>query len=83
VSRGYPYNIIVETVKFAEDKSGYIVRLYECLGKRTLADICVKGMKSAVMTNLTEIEHFELKINKNNIQLNFKPFEIHTIKVKV
>ena len=50
-------NIVLETIKCAEDDDGIIVRLYETENKRTKAVLtCALPIKSAEETNLTEEE---------------------------
>ena len=77
-------NVILETVKPAEDGSGDIVlRMYE--SKRTAA-------RCRVHTSLTLVEVAEadmlenpkrmLSASKNDVTLEFRPFEIKTIRLK-
>ena len=77
-------NIIVETVKPAEEGSSFIVRLYEAIGGFTQANISFPLLPrvSAVKTNLKEeeIETFE-NTNENSFKITLKPFEIITMKV--
>ena len=76
-------NIIVETVKKAEDSSDIIIRLYECHG--TTSQTVIKFnqlLKNAVLTDLMEKELETLLVDENEVKLMFAPFEIHTIKVQ-
>lgn len=75
-------NVLIEAVKLAEDKSGFVLRLYECNGQRTKANIKVNGMKTAELTTMIENKLEDLAVNDESVSLTFKPFEIHTIKVK-
>ncbi|MDF2567345.1 MAG: alpha-mannosidase [Oscillospiraceae bacterium] len=75
-------NVVLEALKLAEDKSGYILRLYECDGQRTKANISFKGAKSAELTNMIERTEEELPVVDEAFSVSFKPFEIQTIKVK-
>jgi alpha-mannosidase len=75
-------NIIVETVKPSEDAAGYVVRLYECTGARTNAEITFGSeINSASLTDLLENNPQHLPIAEKAIKLTFGPFEIHTVKV--
>ena len=74
-------NVIIETVKKAEDDKGLIVRLYEahgCRGRRTLTT----GLpaKAATEVNLMEKPIRELKLRNGKMALDFKPFQIRTVK---
>ena len=73
-------NIVVEAVKLAEDGDGIIVRLYECDGQRTNAKVKFSGATYAELTNLIENKECELPLYNEMADLNFKPFEINTIK---
>ncbi|HCR40575.1 MAG TPA: alpha-mannosidase, partial [Lachnospiraceae bacterium] len=75
-------HIVVETVKKAEDSNHIIVRLYECHGTTTAATIKL-GMppKQVALADLMEQEKLPLELCGNEVQLIFKPFEIHTLKI--
>lgn len=77
-------NVLIETVKLAEDRSGYILRLYECDGRRTKTRVNVKNIKSAELTTMTEktVAPLKLEPDDGSFELEFRPFEIHTVKVK-
>ena len=75
-------NIICEAVKPAEDGSdAFVLRLYECEGSKTTANVNFSvPVSSAVLTNLLEDEQEALTVTDNTIHLQFKPFEIKTVK---
>jgi len=76
-------NIIIETVKRAEDGEGIIVRLYESQRKR--GQVQVKfgvAVKSAWVTNLLEENESALSVENDSILLNMKPYQIVTLRVK-
>lgn len=75
-------NVIFETAKKAEDGEGIILRGYECFNKRTTA-VLTLGVpaKSAYICDMLENEETEIPIYDGKITLNFKPFEIITVKV--
>ena len=75
-------NVIVEAVKPAEDDSNaFVLRLYECEGSKTTANIRLSvPVGSAFLTNLLEDEQAALEVVDNAIDLQFKPFEIKTLK---
>jgi alpha-mannosidase len=76
-------NVIIETVKKAEDDDGIIVRLYEahaCRGRRSLA-IGVP-VQRVVETDLMEREEDELTLRRDGtVGLDFTPFQIRTLKL--
>jgi alpha-mannosidase len=76
-------NIIIETVKPAEDGStDIILRLYE--SKRTLTQ-CVLSttLPANRVTQIDMLERFprELIVNKGKIALEFRPFEVKTLRI--
>jgi len=76
-------NIIVETIKKAEDCDDIIIRLYEAYGMSNRATIKVGcEIESAHLTNMLEQDISDLEINSDLFSLDFKPFEIHTVRLK-
>lgn len=76
-------NILIESVKLAEDESGdLIVRLYE---SQNTASSCVLHadipLTCAFQTDMLERNPCELGILNNEIKLQFQPFEIKTIRL--
>lgn len=77
-------NVVVETVKKAEDSNDLLVRLYECHNARGRAELgCVKTIKRAWLCDLEERERQELEIADGVVLFDYKPFEIITIKLGV
>ncbi len=76
-------NVIVEAVKPAEDDSGAcVLRLYECEGSKTEAAITLsKPVRTAQLTNLLEDVQETLTPDGRTLTLDFRPFEIKTIKI--
>ena len=76
-------HVVVEAVKKAEDNSHIIVRLYECHGTSTAETIRFgQPPKYIALTDLCESEIKPLKVCGSEVQLTFKPFEIHTLKIQ-
>ncbi len=77
-------NVVIETIKYAEDGSGDIIlRLYESQNTRTKfkLDTAIRFDK-AYLVNLMEEYAQEIdSINDDKIELEIKPFEIMTIKL--
>jgi alpha-mannosidase len=81
-------NIIVETVKKAEDDDALIVRLYETYGQRGTAELKFSSvLKSAVEVNLMEEPDENLsddiKVEGDKITFNYRPYDIRTFKVRL
>ncbi|MDF2908344.1 MAG: alpha-mannosidase [Herbinix sp.] len=76
-------HIVIETVKKSEDSSHVIVRLYECHGTSTSSVIRFgHPPKQVIMTDLMEQAGEPLKLSGCEVELIFKPFEIHTIELQ-
>lgn len=77
-------NIVIESVKKAEDSNDIIVRVYECHNSRGKAELaCARPIKSALLCDLEENEIGELEVNDGILSFDYKPFEIITIKLKL
>lgn len=77
-----PANIVVETIKGAEDGNGMIVRLYESQRRRSQARLQL-GFKlgSAWRTNLLEENQAELTPDGKTLALSVRPYEIVTLRL--
>ena len=76
-------NVIFETAKMAEDNDDIILRGYECFNKRTTATVTLGvPVKKAFICDMLENNIRELKVTGNTITVDFKPFEIITVKIK-
>jgi len=75
-------NVVIETVKKAEDGKGIIVRLYESLRKRGTVTLTA-GFKisKAYRSNILEENSAELEHSANEIKLPVRPFEIITLRI--
>lgn len=83
-------NVILETVKPAEDGSGdLILRLYESKKARTDTAVSMdlerlgRSVYGASLCNMLEQEREVLTIQNRTLQLSFEPFEILTVRLKV
>jgi alpha-mannosidase len=71
-------NIVIETVKKAEDSDALIVRAYECWNRKTEATLRFGGeVKRISECDLME----ENDLPMESLAVTFKPFEIKTFKV--
>ena len=76
-------NVIIETVKRAEDGDGMIVRLYESQRKQGQVQVHAGfAVESAWETNLLEENESALSVDNDSIQLNLRPYQIMTIRLK-
>ena len=75
-------NVIIETVKKAEDGNGVIVRLYESHRKRGPVTVRFAfALEAAWVTNLLEENESALSAENDSIRLDLKPYQIMTIRV--
>lgn len=76
-------NIVIETVKIAEDSDSVIVRAYETWNAKTPAALTfASNIKEATECNLLEEEDEAVAYEGNTLTATFKPFEIKTFKIK-
>jgi alpha-mannosidase len=76
-------NVIIETIKRAEDGEGIIVRLYESQRKRGPVQVRFGlAVESAWETNLLEENESELSVENDSILLKLRPYQIVTLRVK-
>jgi alpha-mannosidase len=76
-------DVIIETVKKAEDGSGIIVRMYESKNQKEKIKISFAfELEYAEICNLLEEKEMELEFVDNCIELQINPFEIITLKIK-
>ena len=76
-------NVILETVKQAEDGNGTVLRLYECQNARTKTVLTVSSeYTKAYSTNLLEEIEEELPIVDGKVNFTILPYEIKTILLR-
>ncbi len=76
-------NIIVETIKPAEDKNGFIARIYETEGSYTSCSLTIgNAVNQAFTTDMLEYNDEPVDLKEGSINLTFKPFEIKTFRFK-
>jgi len=75
-------NIVIETIKRAEDGNGIIVRLYESQRRRGLVTLSVNfELAGAWQTNLLEQNQTELAVSKRQVTFSVHPYEIVTLRL--
>ena len=74
--------IIIQTVKYAESGDDVILRCYESIGSAQLTTLSLPDTyQAAFECNMLEENEAELVIDNYKLKLEFKPFEIKTIKL--
>jgi alpha-mannosidase len=75
-------NVILETVKPAEDGDGIVLRFYESAGAGATARVTLPGAADSVVeTDLLEARGRKLRTKDGSFSLSFGPYEIKTVKV--
>ncbi len=78
-----PGNVIVTSVKKAEDDDALVVRFYEWAGKETDVRLQLpEGAESAAETNLMEKPEKTLDLNSGAMTVHTRPYEIKTVKIR-
>ncbi len=76
-------NVIVDTLKCAEDKNGVILRVYESSGTKTKTSIKYNmPLNSVSECNLIEEGAEEISNSNNSFDFVIGPFEIKTFRIK-
>lgn len=76
-------NLVIETLKQAEDGEGWIVRLYESQRRRGTASIqSVFPMAAAWKANIIEENQEELKVRDGRVEFSYRPYQIITLRLK-
>lgn len=77
-------NIVIETIKYAEESDDIIIRAYENSGSSVLAEFeLADEIDSVYMTDMLENNINSIAFEKNSFCVDFKPFEINTLRVKL
>ena len=75
--------IVLETVKRAENGDGYIVRCYECANTRAKGILSFGfEIQSAELCDLLENKEQDLPCARNTLAVCLKPFEIYTLRIR-
>ncbi len=79
-----PENLILDTVKKAEDEHAIILRLYESANTRGTANLILNlpnEVKQATLCNMEEKDLAPLEIKDNSIEFEYLPCQIITLKL--
>ena len=75
-------NVVIETVKRAEDGNGLIVRLYEAQRRRGPVRLQAGfPLKEAWQANLLEENEERLEVEQGGIRLELRPYQIATLRL--
>lgn len=75
-------NLVLDTMKKAEDSDALILRFYECHGARGIAHVKLDvPFKSARLCNLLEDPGAKLKVSGDEIKIEYRPYEIVSVLV--
>jgi alpha-mannosidase len=73
-------NLMLDTVKKAEDSDATVVRLYECHGIRGTASVETSlPFRKAWVANMLEEKGAPVKITDGRVTLDYKPFQVITL----
>ena len=76
-------NVIIDSVKKAEDSEDMIVRLYECFNRRSAVTLtCGLPIAEASFCNLMEEEDVKANHTENTVAFEMKPYEIRTVRIR-
>jgi alpha-mannosidase len=76
-------NLVLDTIKRAEDSDALVLRLYEAHGARGTARLrLAQPFESAVATNLLEDDGEPLVVEGREIVVPYRPHQILTVKVR-
>ena len=79
-----PANILVLTIKQAEDSQGLILRLAETAGQPTQAKITFAlPIEKAWLANLAEENHSELPAAEHHLSVPVNPFQPVTVRIQL
>ena len=77
-------NVVLETVKAAEDGRGFVVRLYECFNRRGVASLVFpKEIARAAECDMLENETAELPADGRELPFRILPYEVKTFRVEL
>lgn len=77
-------NVLLDTVKQAEDQDGVVLRLYEAYGRRTKVHVNALWAEGKEIWDCDCMENLleQMECPKGSMEFVMKPYEIKTIKVK-
>ena len=75
-------NVVIETIKQAEDGQGIVIRMYESENALTRATVTVNtDFAKAYVCNLLEEQESQAEVAGRKISVTLKPYEVVTLKL--
>lgn len=75
--------LVLSAMKRAWDHSPeMVVRLYESKGRHTAGRLRIEGMKEAWQSDMREAKGERIPCEGDELALEFRPFEIKTLRIK-
>lgn len=75
-------NVIIDTLKRAEDGRGLILRLYEAGCRSGTVRLSLQmPVRCVVLTNVLEEDQEEVTVEQSTAELAFRPFELKTLRI--
>lgn len=74
--------VMLSTLKKAEDADALILRLYEPYGSRAQVRLTLPGLTRAAKVNLLEDQLEEVALEQGTVALELRPFEIVSLKLE-
>lgn len=72
-------NLLISTIKMAEDQNGFIARIYEIEGKETNAKLTASSpLNECWRTDLLEYKTFKIPSSENEVEISAGKFSIET-----
>ncbi len=78
-------NVLLTTLKEAEDGNGIIIRLIETQGRQTTASVTLPdiAVAEAVVTNLAEQNEGQAVFTEHEVQVSLRAFGITTVRISI
>jgi alpha-mannosidase len=78
-----PSNVVVDTIKPAEDGKGFVVRLYESSGSVSRARLCFGvSVRTVHRSNTLEDMLAPLPLESDGCNIELRPFQIATLRIE-
>jgi alpha-mannosidase len=75
-------NVVLDTIKPAEDGEGWVVRLYESTGRRRSTTLSFgEPVRGVSLSNTLEDKVHPLPLRDNAVTLDMRPFQIATLRL--
>jgi alpha-mannosidase len=75
-------NLVLDTVKLAEDSDAVVLRFYEAHGARGVARaMCALPFKKAVFCNILEEDGAAVAVRNGRLEIPYTPFQVVSVKL--